>query len=184
MSGDKYVYGCTNCVTEIWADKRNLEGSDCIQVFCKGKLIPKRVDSFNKQEEIITHAKYTCFTCGHNDLVTGKRKDYQELRLCPCCNGLYVDIWKIDKYKHLKNEEIKGRCDKPYLQITLDELNSVPKVIYKGEEIKLKQEVIFHWETDTDEFGGTTIEIEHAEASCKYQKSKRIEERIKSHRKF
>lgn len=72
----------------------------------------------------------------------------------------------------------------PHLQITLDELDSVPKVSYKGAEIKLKQEIIFHWETDTDVHGGTTIEIEHVETGKRYPKSKRIEERIKSHIKY
>lgn len=73
---------------------------------------------------------------------------------------------------------------KPYLKIILDEVDSIPKVFYKGEEIKLKQEVVFHWETDTDIYGGTTIEIEHVEESNKYPKSKRIVERLKSHMKY
>lgn len=70
---------------------------------------------------------------------------------------------------------------KPYLQITLDEIDSAPKVIYKGQEIKLKQEVVFHWETDTEMPGGMTIEIEHAVKDSKIPKSNRIVERIKSH---
>jgi|SRR5699024_2206311 len=110
--------------------------------------------------------------------------------LCCECNRRY----KFDREITRLNCPI-SRCDgeleliglgneQPYLQITLDELDSVPKVIYKGEEIKLKQEVIFHWETDTSIPGGITIEIEHAEASNKHPKSKRIEERIKSHVRF
>jgi len=70
---------------------------------------------------------------------------------------------------------------KPYLQIILDEIDSVPKVIYKGQKIELKQEVVFHWETDTDLPGGMTIEIEHAVKDSKIPKSNRIVARIKSH---
>lgn len=69
----------------------------------------------------------------------------------------------------------------PYLQITLDRLHSVPKVIYKGKEINLKQEVLFYWETDTFEQGGTTIEIEYLEDDKKYPKSTKVIERIKGH---
>lgn len=98
---------------------------------------------------------------------------------------------ELNFYLELKGEKCP-RCkskgtfrlidsEQPYLQITLDELDSVPKVIYKGEEIKLKQEVIFHWETDTDSPGGTTIEIEHAETGEEYPKSNRVVERIKNH---
>lgn len=70
---------------------------------------------------------------------------------------------------------------KPYLKIILDEVDSIPKVFYKGEEIKSKQEVIFHWETDTAMLGGTTIEIEYVQESCGYPKSKRSVERLKGH---
>lgn len=70
---------------------------------------------------------------------------------------------------------------KPYLQITLDEIDSVPKVIYKGQEINLKQEVVFHWETGPESPGGMTIEIEHLVKELKIPKSNRIVERIKSH---
>lgn len=84
----------------------------------------------------------------------------------------------------LMEGENKNIKNSPYLQITLDEIGSAPKVIYKGEEIKLKQEVVLHWETDTNILGGTTIEIEYAETGNQYPKSQRIEERIKSHIKF
>lgn len=70
---------------------------------------------------------------------------------------------------------------KPYLQITLDEETSVPKVIYCGKEVHFKREVLLHWETDTDEFGGTTIEIENVVNETNYPKIERIEKRIKGH---
>lgn len=73
------------------------------------------------------------------------------------------------------------RKETPLLQITLDESDSVPKVFYKGEEIKLKKEVIFHWETDTDIYGGTTIEIEHFVQGVKVPECNRIVKRFKAH---
>src|SRR6185312_6435762 len=52
-------------------------------------------------EEIVTYAKYECLCCGHQDKVQGKRKDYSEVKVCPKCNGAFVDIWEIAKYKSL-----------------------------------------------------------------------------------
>ena len=43
----------------------------------------------------------------------------------------------------------------PLLIIELDTLEGVPKVIYKGEEIKAKASVEFGWKTRTDSFNGT-----------------------------
>jgi hypothetical protein len=42
----------------------------------------------------------------------------------------------------------------PLLRIELDEITSVPKVFYKGEEVTKKVKVQFHWET-----AGDTIKI-------------------------
>lgn len=105
--------------------------------------------------------KYQCAVCDLKLNFDSKVKR----ETCPRCKGTFSLI---------DNEQ-------PYLQIALDELDSTPKVIYKGEEVELKQEVIFHWETETDSPGGTTIEIEYVDPDNKYLKSKRIEERIKEH---
>ena len=53
--------------------------------------------------------------------------------------------------------------NKPLLTIELDEIDSVPKVIYKGEEIKGKVRVAFEWETDSEvmELGSPYIDIEY-----------------------
>ena len=42
----------------------------------------------------------------------------------------------------------------PLLTIELDTLKSVPKVIYKGEEIEGKASVEFGWKTRTDSYNG------------------------------
>lgn len=51
--------------------------------------------------------------------------------------------------------------DKPLLVIELQDESSVPKVIYKGEEIKHKQNVFFDWDTGNSVTGGLTYAIEH-----------------------
>ena len=66
----------------------------------------------------------------------------------------------------------------PLLQIILDEEHGVPKVIYKGEEIKRNREILLHWETDTEYMGGLTYLIEHVEPGCIVN---RIERRVKGH---
>lgn len=48
--------------------------------------------------EIVTYAMYHCLRCKHKERVRGKRKDYQEVTVCPKCNGAFVDRWKLDKY--------------------------------------------------------------------------------------
>ncbi|MCY8122433.1 hypothetical protein P8860_21795 [Bacillus spizizenii] len=53
--------------------------------------------------------------------------------------------------------------NQPLLQITLDDINSIPEVYYKGEKITKRIKVSFDWETKTDQNeGGAKILIEHA----------------------
>ena len=113
--------------------------------------------------ELVPHAKYMCLSCDHSERVVGKKGEYQEVRLCPRCNGLYVDKWKLSKYKHLKNEQkVKGNL----LVIELRDETAVPKVFYEGEEITGKVRISFDWETKTEELGsgGTEYNIEYADA--------------------
>jgi hypothetical protein len=71
------------------------------------------------ENEIVTYAKYKCLSCDHGDFEKGKRKDYKEVLLCPKCNGLYVDSWKIHKYAHLK--EKKNSVGKLTVEIDVSE---------------------------------------------------------------
>jgi len=77
--------------------------------------------------------------------------------------------------KHLTVDGVKKV---PLLSIELDEENGVPKVFYKGEEIKLNREIFFHWESDKDIAGGLTYSIEHVEPGLIVN---RIERRVKGH---
>lgn len=70
----------------------------------------------------------------------------------------------------------------PLLSITLDNEETVPKVIYKGKEITHKQSVSFEWETKTDVFmGGLTYAIEHINGDGKQPVSNKIERRLRGH---
>ncbi|UFT98105.1 hypothetical protein KO561_12925 [Radiobacillus kanasensis] len=55
--------------------------------------------------------------------------------------------------------------DAKFLTIKLDEINSVPKVFYKGEEITNLVHVGIDWATGTDEtvYGKPLIDIEYLE---------------------
>lgn len=65
--------------------------------------------------------------------------------------------------------------------IELENESSIPKVFYKGEEIRLKQNVYFDWDTDTDHMGGLTYAIEHAVTDEGHAIINKIERRVKGH---
>ncbi|MCA1029387.1 hypothetical protein LCM23_25580 [Cytobacillus kochii] len=62
----------------------------------------------------------------------------------------------------IRLNEIKNLKEQPLLQIELQDINSVPRVIYKGEEIKNKMEVAFEWDTGTIEaYTPAYVRIKH-----------------------
>lgn len=67
-------------------------------------------------------------------------------------------VINLDKPSLMIRPESTGPEEKkePLLQIILDEEHGVPKIIYKGEEIKRNREILLHWETDTEYMGGGT----------------------------
>lgn len=93
--------------------------------------------------------KAQCLVCGHSDLVYHESKeDYQEIRVCPKCNGAYVDVWKMNKYLKKTNSEkesktnlqtkasldldtnkiqLKLRAIAKYTEALADELNNIDK---------------------------------------------------------
>jgi len=63
-----------------------------------------------------------------------------------------------------ESELVKPLVDEPLLQIELKDINSVPTVFYKGEEINKKIRVTFDYVTDSDErLSPTYIHLEHAD---------------------
>lgn len=122
----------------------------------------------NKQYSI----KRICLVCNHSDVTYGTKGEHKDIVSCPKCNGSFVDVWLKGKYAD--NNKM------PLLTIELQDETSVPKVIYKGEEITGKVNVSFDWDTDTLDVGGTTYVIEHRETGL-HPVVNRIERRVKGH---
>lgn len=120
--------------------------------------------------EINYYHTYKCLVCNHQDRVNYLSKDaYQEVTVCPKCNGAFVDMWKLEKYKQ-SNESVE-----PLLQIIQSDINSVPVVVYKGEEIKQRIRISFDWKTNINRQLGSYIHIEHGEADEKSINTKIIQ---------
>lgn len=68
--------------------------------------------------EVRTETNYyhtsKCLVCSHHDRVNyPSKEEYQEVTVCPKCNGAFVDTFKLEKYKQ-SNETVE-----PLLTITL-----------------------------------------------------------------
>lgn len=126
---------------------------------------------------VIRGLRYICLVCSNEETIRCSKEDYKEVHVCSKCHGALVDIWLSGKYR--KSISLGKEMKQPLLQIILDKENGVPKVFYKGEEIKLKREISFHWESTTDyNVGGLTYVIENAEPNLIMN---RIERRVKGH---
>lgn len=114
-----------------------------------------------------------CLVCNHSDKTFETKKEHKDIVPCPKCNGSFVDVWVKGKYAVNNN--------RPLLTIELQDETSVPKVFYKGNEIKWKTSVEFDWETDTSIPGGLTYAIEYHEKNKRQPTINRIERRVKGH---
>lgn len=77
-----------------------------------------------------------------------------ESSVCVCDIGRVIDKVNVS--------------DAPLLQITLDDINSVPAVYYNGEQIDKKIRVSFDWKTsDCCNEYPTYIKLEHADKDSK-----------------
>ncbi|MES5942324.1 MULTISPECIES: hypothetical protein [unclassified Bacillus cereus group] len=103
-----------------------------------------------------------CLVCDYRIKMYQSPKDkYQEVTVCPKCNGAFVDMWKLEKYKQ-SNKGVES-----LLQIGLSDISAVPIVIYNGEEIKQRIRISFDWKTNDGCKFGSYIHIEHVEDSKK-----------------
>ncbi|OQR56196.1 hypothetical protein [Bacillus sp. CDB3] len=96
--------------------------------------------------EMRTETRYfnrsECLACGHQDKVYHPSKEeYKEVTVCPKCNGAFVDMFKLGKYKQ-------------------SDIDAVPIVLYKGEEIKGRVRVSFDWKTNYNRKSGSYIHVE------------------------
>ncbi|MBT2577436.1 hypothetical protein J7E43_08435 [Bacillus sp. ISL-8] len=61
----------------------------------------------NEEKKYFNKAK--CLVCGHMDKVYHPSKEeYQEVTVCPKCNGAFVDVWVINNYKRQSNDTKKN----------------------------------------------------------------------------
>ncbi|MCU4929212.1 hypothetical protein OB999_10590 [Bacillus cereus] len=104
-----------------------------------------------------------CLACDYQIKTYQATEDeYQEVTVCPKCNGAFVDMFKLEKYKQ-SNETVE-----PLLTITLTDIDAKPIVHYKGKQIDRKLRVAFDWESQSiDKINRTYIHIEHVPADNK-----------------
>lgn len=89
---------------------------------------------------------------------------------CPECNGDTV-ISRIPKKPRVGGDDAEAVYTDmdaaevvipiPLLTITLDDINSVPTVHYRGEEVTKKLDVSFDWKSRSEYFYKTYIRVEH-----------------------
>lgn len=83
--------------------------------------------------------KAICLVCSHTDMVFHDSKDdYQEVLVCPKCNGAYVDVWKKHKYLNDTNNQI---------EITMTNPNEPPKIKLNGKDIDAIIDLQYNYET-------------------------------------
>lgn len=107
-----------------------------------------------------------CLVCDYQIKKYHSQEDeYQEVTVCPKCNGAFVDMFKLGKYKQSDNTKAD---EEPLLTITLTDIDSVPIVHYKGKPIDRKLRVAFDWESQSiDKINRTYIHIEHVPSDNK-----------------
>lgn len=136
----KTQFECMNkeCNTVIIGPETRLDGISCPR--CDGPVIPKPFE----QHKRIVFGYYECLCCGNYERVDFPKEEYQEVRVCPKCNGAFVDKWMLAKYK----QNDVGKISEPkLLQIELDNYSNTPKVFMNGAEIKGKISISFNWKT-------------------------------------
>lgn len=64
-----------------------------------------------------------CLACGY--LVIALEDEYQEVTVCPKCNGASVDVWKLGKYTQLsRRTECNGKS------LTKEQIDMLEFMIY------------------------------------------------------
>lgn len=86
---------------------------------------------------------YYCMRCAWE---VNQTKDSLEGITCPDCGGYSV----LQRKPIEQADKAETKETVPLLTIVLDDINSVPSVHYKGEEITLKQRVSFDYKTNDD----------------------------------
>lgn len=108
--------------------------------------------------------KYTIWKCidldcGHEQIFD-KNNYRQDALTCTVCGEAVMD---------------KNEMKKPLLTIELSDIDSIPKVIYKGKKITKRIHVSFDWSTQTDKtVPSPMIDIEYLDTTSSKPSLKRI----------
>lgn len=90
--------------------------------------------------------KAVCLVCDHSEMVYHESKeDYQEVRVCPKCNGAFIDIWKLPKYKNGTSNEI---------EICMTNPNRPPIIKLNGQAIEGIVELQYNYVTKDNKSQG------------------------------
>lgn len=99
-----------------------------------------------------------------------------------CKKNIQVVSKKEHEEIHQGIDWASGKDINSLLVIELEDETSVPKVFYKGEEIKNKQNIFLDWDSETDtDHGGLSYAVEHTDQSKGYPVTNRIERKVKGH---
>lgn len=90
----------------------------------------------SKENEIVTLAYYQCLCCEHKERLEGKRSDYSEVKVCPKCNGAFVDSFALGKYK--KKDTSNSSYVKRIIEQRLEQLNK--QIQYTVDDIEGSKE--------------------------------------------
>jgi hypothetical protein len=153
----KYKYQCEcmddDCNTVIVGTDNRLDGIRCPR--CEGPVTTKPFESRK------AWVRYKCLCCEHSERVTSTKEKYQEVCVCPKCNGALVDVWKIKRYKQKKmdfkvnfNEYVKVKLTEEGIKILKEQHEELNRTIREHNgtglgEFNLKQ----------DEFGYTSFQL-------------------------
>jgi len=108
---------------------RNLDGLSCVE--CYGPLL---AEPYNPNVEHTTYniknmksfVHYRCLCCGHEEKVNMSNEEYAEVKVCPECNGAWVDKFRVGKYIKKTNRK-RNIVDLPYLSDKISITIHLPK---------------------------------------------------------
>ncbi|RWQ75866.1 zf-TFIIB domain-containing protein [Bacillus sp. AS_3] len=93
-----------------------------------------------------------CLVCDHQIKTYQSSKDeYQEVTVCPKCNGAFVDKWKLEKYKQRLEEFgelVSNSTEKDCGEATLSVLNKMIDSLLEGNQSVENNETIQNQATE------------------------------------
>lgn len=151
----KYYCMSKECGWEETSHKL-LDGVKCPK--CSGPVNSERI-----RGELEYRHKAECLVCEHNEMVYHESKeDYQEVRVCPKCNGAFVDVFKICKYEKVQlvteKENITGKLERVFYKACESYLKRPGIHTEELSQIRQLGEVLIH-SKNQQVFQGVTIKI-------------------------